>query len=65
MTLVNGDTNATLASASFVGAVPNLSLGHLLVGNSQNDALTAQTPWHGYVSQVLVCINNGDLANCR
>jgi hypothetical protein len=64
MTLYNGDTNTQLATASGV-TVPNMSAGHLLVGNAFTTADSAQSAWQGYVSKALVCRADQPLANCE
>ena len=65
--LYDGDTNTQLATATApAGSVPDLSNGHVLVGNSQNvPDLTPKTPWHGYVSRALLCDDTGNPNACQ
>lgn len=51
-------------------ATPDLAGGTLLVGNERAAPVAALpagglTPWHGWVSRLLVCRDSGDGADCR
>jgi hypothetical protein len=55
-----------LGSGPAAITLPNLTGGTFLVGNGTAVTSEPQTPWHGYVSRVFVCPDNGGAAaDCR
>ena len=56
---------AQLGTTATGVSVPDLGGGHLVVGNGVAGAAASSTPWHGYVSSVVVCRDGGDPGDCR